>query len=108
MAKTGQKFLQVEFPSFPRRCRPKAQAEAHGVVDEDNCPVPGFVCRSVVTVLRGDTDVYENRPIAGADRFERLHLAARSARACVLNHLGRIRMLPTAQFEAQYGITDQG
>ena len=111
MAKTGQNFYK-SIPELPKAMQTKKRKpKLMAVVDEDNCTgcqvcVPFCPVDCIAPV---DTDVYDNRPIPPVQiRFDECIGCQICARVCTQLTWDAIRMLPTAQFETQYGITVEG
>ena len=109
MAKTTRQAFYKSIPELPKAMQTKKRKpKLMAVVDEDNCTgcqvcVPFCPVDCIEAVA---ADVYDNRPIPPVQiRFNECIGCQICARVCTQLTWDAIRMLPTAQFEAQYGIT---
>ena len=108
MAKVRQAFYK-SIPELPKAIQTKKRKpKLMAVVDEDNCTgcqvcVPFCPVDCIESVGKSS---YENRPIPPVQiRFNECIGCQICARVCTQLTWDAIRMLPTAQFEQEYGIT---
>lgn len=108
MAKTRQKFYK-SIPELPKAMQTKKRKpKLMAVVEEGSCTgcevcVPFCPVDCIEAV---DSAKYSDRPIAPVQiRFNECIGCQICARVCTQLTWDAIRMLPTAEFEEQYGIT---
>ena len=108
MAKVRREFYR-SIPELPKAMQTKKRKpKLMAVVDEDNCtgcevcvPFCPVDCIEAVAV-----DAYDNRPIPPVQiRFNECIGCQICARVCTQLTWDAIQMLPTAEFEVEYGIT---
>ena len=111
MAKTHQKFYR-SIPELPKAMQAKKRKpKLMAVVEESNCTgcevcVPFCPVDCIESVA---PDKHENRPIPPVQiRFNECIGCQICARVCTQLTWDAIRMLPTAEFEQQYGIPVDG